>query len=322
MKDFLSVSCKILAAVSGGWVVNQLPEINLLPFKIPDYVVLIFAFLVFIVLTFIDHIASNNLFKDQVKPLRHAVSIVLASFLASGCIFILSTNLSMPENFRKACQYVSFFIFVLGLFSAIKKATYFAQENPEESKDAFEETFLQAKSVVIQTNQAIALPINQLLSSEILRAYLRKNLEQQQHLRDRIFELKNRFRYRREALDYLEKIVKQKNLSKEISQHILNSHEVDIVNYEDTREKIRLKINLALKILSIAVKYGRPNALEKAFGSSPILKELVVEKKVYYDAFQLAKSRVNEVAIQNSLSSGAINQIEDRFDDLIRLLNP
>jgi hypothetical protein len=324
MKDFLSISCRILGVVLGGWMVNQLPALSSVPFDVPDYVVLIFVLAMFIVLTFLDQIVTSNQFSDQVKPLKHAISIVLVSVLASSCIFIFSTNLSTPQIFRKFCQYVSFAVLLVGLLLATAKLRYYVRENPEESQDALEERFLKANFVMVQTSQAISLIVNQLLNSESLENYLRKNLEQQEYLRGRVFELKNRFSYREEALEYLEEMVRQKSVSRYVSAQIVNRyaennmHSTKLANME---EEFRMQINFILKLISISIRYGRSNSLKKGIGAPPLVNK-IFDESVYHSAFQIARARVKELAIQQNLSSGAVKQIDDRFDDLIQLYRP
>jgi len=323
MKDFLSTSSRVLASISGGWMVNQLPTTNLLPFDIPDWVILLFAFLAFVALTVLDQAVSSNQLKDQIKPLQRASSIILVSFLASACIFIFSTDSSTSEEFRKACQYMAILIFLLGIVLAIIKISSFAKKDPEESRDVLEESFLQAQSIIQITNHVIAEPIIRLLPSEFLRTYFRKNIDQQEYLRGRITELKKRFKYRKEALKYLESIIKQKNISREVSHNVLSRREFDIsspIEAERRREKLPAQINLMLLIISISVKYGRVNALEKVPGMPPLKDDLKADKGIYKSALQLAKQRIGETAMQNGLSAGAVIQIEQRFDDLIRLI--
>lgn len=308
-----------MAAISSSWLVNQLPLISLLPIDIPVWVVISVGFLIFVALTFIEKMAESNSFKEQVEPLKQAGISLTISLLLGAVIFALSINFSGPAQFVKAIQYSSLFIILLGCtFAAIKLSVY-VKEDPEEMHDALEESFLNAQLLTLKMHQTVANSIAELTNSQILQEYCRRNLGRNEGVLNRLTYLKSRFRYRSEAMFFLDKLVKDKILSREVVQILFEDMKDlpdDLSEVQQIRERFRMQINLALRTLCIAVKFGRPNSLHKIF-QTPIYHELLFDSKVYQSAFVLAGSRIELMAMQEGLSIEAIVQIRHRLNDLV-----
>lgn len=322
MRYSLGIAFKFLIATCGGWFVNQIPEIGRLPLDIPGWVLLVFVFLVFVLLLFLEQIISENIFREQTKLVRQAIYSILVSFLFSAGLFALSINTPGPYEFVIAMQYSALFIFMLGLVFTGVSLKRFADDNPEETHDSLEESFLKAKSFAEISSQSVIRNIQELSGTRIFQDLLQGSTERQENLSIKISELKSRFLYRNQAVKFLDRIVKDKKVSFEVSSSVFSDNFGSDVNETDSRskqERFRAQINFALKIVSVSVKFARPNAFHKMLDQTPVLESLVLGKNEYVAAFQLAYSKIEEIAIIEGIPPGAIAQIKKRFQDLIRI---
>lgn len=322
MRYSLGIAFKFLIATCGGWFVNQIPEIGKLPLDIPDWVLLVFVLLVFVLLLFLEQIISENIFREQTKLIRQAIYSILMSFLFSAGLFALSITTPGPDEFIIAMQYSALLVFMLGLVFTGMRLKKFANDNPEETHDALEESFLKAKSLAEISSQSAIRNIQELSGTRIFQDLLEGSIERQESLSIKISELKSRFLYRNLAVKFLDRIVKDKKVSSEVSRSIFVNNLGSYVNEPDSRsnqERFRAQINFSLKMVAVSVKFARPNAFYKMLDQTPVLEHLVLGENEYVAAFQLAYSKIEEIAIVEGIPPGSIAQIKKRFHDLIRI---
>lgn len=323
MRYSLGILSKLFAAICGGWVVNQIPEIEKLPLVIPNYFLWIFGLIIFILLLILEQMINENMFREQTKFIRQANYSIWTSLLLSTALFSLSINTNQPIQFDMAMQYAALFIFVLGILFTIMRINRFVKENPEETHDALEESFLKAKLITEHSSQSVIRGMQEISGTTIFQDLLQGSIERQENLSAKIADLKSRFMYRNQAVKFLNEIVKNKKTSQEVSKlffdNKFNFEDIDNSVLRNKQEKFRVQINFALKMVAISVKFARPNAFRKMLYQTPVFDHLLLKEDEYVYAFQLTYSKVEEIAIAEGLPLGAIEQIKRRFQDLIRI---
>ncbi|NEZ61069.1 hypothetical protein [Adonisia turfae] len=304
--------------LASGWIVNQLPEIDVLSIELSNVNLFFIAFCIAIILAVIENNSSDQNNEEATDILNDAIIKISYACLLSLALFFCSNISSAPKGFSKTLQYSAVITLVWGVVVTVLKTKVSFRTNPEESRDILSETFLRGEVVLLNASRSVVQPISDIIPSHGGSKILRKTLERQSYIQGKINELRNRFEYRKQAFNYMRHIVDSKSFSRDISlitleKYISTSSSSDLSN--SLKEQFRMQLNLHFESIAISIKFGRPNAINKILEN--FSSQWVLDPKVYEEAFLIAKQRVRAVAIQDKVSIGAIAQIERHFEYLI-----